>query len=134
MPIAQFFVSIGSGGTIKGQDSNIDHALMTDAVLAAEMDLDKRIMDQANEEKPAQGASATTGKLILAEEIPKGALSRRAMMLFLSALGGKYPVVFFTLCISGFFISEAFKALQKWFLGYWGAQYESHDPSDVGVS
>jgi hypothetical protein len=133
-PIAQFVVSIGAGGTINGQDTNIDRALMRDAVLAAEMELDKRTLEQANEEQPAKEVSSTAGKLILAEEIPKGRFNRRSMMFFLSALGGRYPVLFFTLWICGFFISECIKALQKWFLGYWGAQYESHDPSEVGVS
>ncbi|KAF5317511.1 hypothetical protein D9619_013131 [Psilocybe cf. subviscida] len=135
-PIVQFVVSIGAGGAINAQETDIDRALMTDEVLAAEMELDKRVMENADKDAvhAPKESSPTAGKLILAEEVPKGRLSRRSMSMFFSSLGGRYPVLFFALWIAGFFISECFKAFQKWFLGFWGAQYESHDPSEVSVS
>lgn len=137
-PIAQFIVSIGSDGTIKTQGSDVDVALHDDKELAAEVEIDKEILEHAKEEIPEtqkkDNAASGAGKLILAEEIAQGHVTWKSVKLFLDALGGDYPILFFSSWIGGFLFAEFVYAFRNWFLGYWGAQYETHDPSEINVT
>ncbi|KAF5309503.1 hypothetical protein D9619_012343 [Psilocybe cf. subviscida] len=126
-PIAQFIVSIGSDGVIKTQGNDIDIPLVKDDELATEVEIDKEILERAKEEIPGSqkkdGAPSGVGKLILAEEIAQGHVTWKSVKLFLTALGGDYPLVFFSLWICGFLFVECISAFSTWFLGYWGTHY-----------
>jgi hypothetical protein len=136
-PIAQFIVSIGSDGAIKSQGTDIDIPLMNDDELSSEVEIDKEILEHAKEEIPGTqakgGPPSGVGKLILAEEIAQGHVTWKSVKLFLNALGGDYPLVFFSLWICGFLFAEFVYAFRTWFLGYWGTQYETHDPSEISI-
>lgn len=75
----------------------------------------------------------TSGKLIVAEEIAKGHITWKSFNLYLSALAGDYPLVFFSVFLGGFVALSCANSFQAWFLGYWGSQYENHSPQDVSI-
>ena len=54
--------------------------------------------------------------------------------MFLSGLGGKWPVVFWVQYLGGSICSELAGVLEMWWLGYWARQYTLQDPSTVKVS
>ena len=134
-PIAQFIVSIGQDGTVKSQGVDPEVPLAKDPALAAEEEI---VLEQTEIESQAVEALAkkeapSQGKLVLAEEVAKGHVTWKSVKLFLSGLGGDYPFIFYTLWIAGFMGTNWVRTFQTWFLGYWGSQYENHDPSEVRV-
>ncbi|KDR83054.1 hypothetical protein GALMADRAFT_238844 [Galerina marginata CBS 339.88] len=135
-PVAEFIVSIGQDGTVQTQGVDPEAALAIDPALAAEAELVREETEIANQEVTslAKKEAPADGKLVVAEEIVKGHITWKSVKLFLTALGGDYPLVFFSLWLSGFFATNGVKTFQIWFLGYWGSQYEGHDPSEVHVS
>ncbi|KAF8182307.1 multidrug resistance-associated ABC transporter [Pholiota molesta] len=135
-PLAKFIVSIGQDGFLSTQGTNIDVSLNSDPILAEEARHDLEELEFANEEATslAKEEAPVNGKLVLAEEVAKGRVTWKSMKLFLSGLGGEHPIIFFGLWIGGFLLAEATYTSQKWFLGYWGSQYENHTPSEVRVS
>lgn len=54
-------------------------------------------------------------------------------MLFLEALGGKWPILFWSQYLTGAGLSEALDSLEMWWLGYWAKQYSEHPSSEVSV-
>ncbi|KAF9481117.1 multidrug resistance-associated ABC transporter [Pholiota conissans] len=135
-PLAKYIVSIGQDGVLSTQSTSIDVPLASDPILANEAKLDKEELNIGNQEVPslAKKEDPAQGKLIIAEEVAKGHVTWKSLKLFLSGLGGKYPILFFALWIFGLVFTELIYAFQTWFLGYWGSQYENHDPSEVRVS
>ena len=84
------------------------------------------------EVKPAiEKANPSDGKLVIAEEIAKGRVTWKSTKLFFSALGGDYPLMFFSIWISVTFLIDWVNTFQVWFLGYWGSKYENNTPSEV---
>ena len=81
--------------------------------------------------KPDSSTSATAGKLVLAEEIVKGRVGFRPFKLYLRALAGAHFWTFYTVWVLLWLLLDFTTILQTWFLGYWGSQYEHHEPSDV---
>ena len=77
--------------------------------------------------------SSAAGKLVIAEEIVQGHVTWKSVKLYLSGLGGDYPLIFFSVWISASFLADWMDTFQVWFLGYWGSQYETHVPSEVNV-
>ena len=133
LPIAQQVISIDISGKISLEDGL---QLVTSFV--------PEILDQEDEpastekgesaETETAASDAANGKLVVAEEISEGRVSWKAIKLFLSSISGEYPLLFVAISILGFIMSEIFFVSQKWFLGFWGSQYEKHDPSEVSVS
>ncbi|KJA13742.1 hypothetical protein HYPSUDRAFT_72890 [Hypholoma sublateritium FD-334 SS-4] len=136
-PVASFIVSIGLDGSVRTQSKDIDNALQHDRQLAIEAKQDVEALEISNEEYTSAAempkAKPADGKLIVAEEISQGRVTWRSMKLFLGALGGDYPLVFFSLWMSGFLLTDWVNTFQTWFLGYWGSQYEHHPASEVNV-
>jgi hypothetical protein len=73
------------------------------------------------------------GKLILAEEIAQGRVTRKSLMLFLKGLGGDNPIFFLAAWMLGLALMHGGSMVALWFLGFWGSQYETHAPEDVRV-
>lgn len=134
-PIAGHIVAVGLDGVARGV-SDISEVLESDKILASEVEkeddkteLAKETIDSDNkDEKEADG------KLILAEEIEVGHVSWKAIKLYLKGLGGDAPILFLTIWLVGTVLVEACSMFSVWFLGYWGTQYETHDPSEVATS
>ncbi|XP_006463829.1 hypothetical protein AGABI2DRAFT_187296 [Agaricus bisporus var. bisporus H97] len=129
-PLAEFAVSIGSDGKVVAQ--GVPGLGSGQSVLEAlEKNIDeivtaKEILGTPDVPKPIN-------KLILAEEIEVGHVGWKSVKIFLVALGGNHPALFFVAFIGGLFVSHSTNAFQTWFLGYWASQYECHPASDISV-
>ena len=130
MPIAEFIVSLGQDGIVWSQSTDIEVSLHADPNLAAKFEVDREILEAGNEEIPLL-ANKVEGKLIVAEEIAQGHVTWKSIKLFLTALGGDHPWIFFSLWLTGNLLSNLVNTFQVWFLGFWGSQYENHPPSEV---
>jgi len=125
-------------GTVRTQEHYSEEVIIRDnddSSTAAKVTTFQEELEITHEEVPelAKREASENGKLIVAEEITRGRVSRRAYKLFFSGLGGDHPFIFHTLWIFAFLLSDSIKASQTWFLGVWGSQYETHDPSEVSV-
>lgn len=134
-PISGHIVAIGQDGVAR-EVSDISEVLGSDKILASEVakeedeaEVEKEVIDMTNEKNEKEA----DGKLILAEEIEEGHVSWKAIKLYLKGLGGDAPVFFFTIWLAGTVLVEACNMFAVWFLGYWGTQYETHDPSEVAT-
>ncbi|OCH93740.1 hypothetical protein OBBRIDRAFT_810929 [Obba rivulosa] len=136
-PIAELVVSLGTDGRIASVGS-LDSALAKNKKLSKEVQEEKEEIKKAeNEDKVESDVPARTssdGKLVVEEEIAMGHVGWAAMKLYLKALGGRYPVLFWIGCVGGIFMTNLIITIQVWFLGYWAQQYEEHDPKDVHVA
>ena len=94
-----------------------------------EIQVEKEAIDQVK-----KGENKTDEKLILAEEIVEGHVSWKAIKLYLKALGGNLLFFFMTIWIGGQFLKEGLAMFSVWFLGFWGKQYQEHDPSEVSTT
>lgn len=135
-PIAQFIISIGRDGTIRSQSNDINTTLDLDPALAEQAlrNIEEFEIGSRDLTTPAEKKPPTDGKLVLTEEIASGHVNWKSLKLFFSALGGGHSIFFMIVWLSGFIIGDIIYAFQKWFLGYWGTQYETHDSSEVDVS
>ncbi|KXN82428.1 ATP-binding cassette transporter abc4 [Leucoagaricus sp. SymC.cos] len=134
--LADFVVSLGSNGTILSQGTDISAAISRNSKLVSELKAQERAQvsgeatGETNEnEAPADGSPM--GKLIVAEEIQQGHVTWKAMKLFLSALGGSHPVLFFFAYSFGLLLADSGLMAQTYLLGYWGSQYTESDPSEI---
>lgn len=55
------------------------------------------------------------------------------VMLFIGALGGRRPVLFWLQYFGGAGLAQAFDAIELWWLGYWAEQYTLRDHGEVSV-
>jgi ABC-type multidrug transport system fused ATPase/permease subunit len=135
-PAAKFIVSIDQDGRVTSRGQDIEESLKEDPELAAEAERDSEALAIAQEEVPelVHKPPPTDGKLIIAEEIETGHVTWKSLKLFLSALGGNYPLIFYSLWVVGFLLTDWSQSFQTWFLGYWGSQYEKHPASEVKES
>ncbi|KAF9013109.1 ABC transporter type 1, transmembrane domain-containing protein [Cyathus striatus] len=121
-PIAHFIISIGSSGSISARTLEpMDHL---PKVMVEELDDIPTDIDATRETAKEDGSAKPSGKLIVREEVHRGRVGGKAMKLFLSALGGKHPFVFFFFWILALSATQSTFTFQPWFLGYWGSQYE----------
>ncbi|OCH83833.1 P-loop containing nucleoside triphosphate hydrolase protein [Obba rivulosa] len=136
-PIADFVVSLSMDGRIASQGS-LDSALANNATLSREVQEEEEEVKEAEQEVDeadlnAPAPKSTSGKLVVQEEIAVGHIGRTAFKMWTKALGGSYPLLFWVWCVGGIFSTDVVIAIQVWFLGYWAAQYEDHDPREVHV-
>ncbi|KAF9009619.1 multidrug resistance-associated ABC transporter [Cyathus striatus] len=124
-PIAHFVVDVGLDGVISTETSTpIDH--LPSNVLQVTEDITSKSAPAL--EVIEDSKSKTDGKLIIPEEIVKGRVGWKAMKLFISALGGKYAALYFTIWITGIISADVANNFQTWYLGFWGSQYETGRP------
>ncbi|KAJ6555127.1 P-loop containing nucleoside triphosphate hydrolase protein [Mycena vulgaris] len=137
-PIAHFVVTFGSDGRVETQSSISE--IVTRGPLAAQIREDQKILDKTQEEidteapvaKPAD-AKPADGKLIVAEEIEVGHVSAAAVKMYLLAIAGKYPFLFFAFFFGGLLFQQVFFAGRTWMLGYWAKQYDYMPAEEVNV-
>ncbi|KAJ7367306.1 hypothetical protein DFH08DRAFT_910161 [Mycena albidolilacea] len=135
-PIADFVVSFGSDGRIHSQGAISE--ITKRGPLAAQIRKDQRVLDKAEQEvdveaPEAKPADTADGKLIVAEEIQLGHVSGSALKMYFTAMGGRYPIVFFTFFFGAVFFQQGLVALRAWQLGYWAKQYDQHPADQVDV-
>ncbi|KAF7324455.1 ATP-binding cassette transporter abc4 [Mycena sanguinolenta] len=132
-PIAGFIVSLDSDGLVQSQGA-------VSEVLAKNHDLTFEVINDAKKLAPQQAIDESpekprvNGRLVTAEEINVGHVSWTALKLYLSALGGRHPFVYFTGLILCMFIADSTVNLQTWYLSYFASQYEDHEKSQVHVA
>lgn len=56
-----------------------------------------------------------------------------AVKMYLFAMAGQYPSLFFTLFLGGVTVNQSFVALRTWMLGYWAKQYDILPAEEVNV-
>ncbi|KAL5534538.1 hypothetical protein ACEPAG_1001 [Sanghuangporus baumii] len=132
-PIASFVVCLGTDGRIASQGT-VAETMASDKEMQAEIEKSEEAIKKAEEASVVDGpkgeAGKSDGKLVVAEEIAEGHVSWKAVKLYLSNLGG--PLFWFCF-LSSIFVVDLANVIQTWYLGYWAAQYEKHDPSEVSV-
>ena len=135
-PMASFVVTIGQDGAITGQETDMDLSFSSNPALmeAARRDAEGSEISSKEVTLLAKKETPIDGKLILKEEISHGRVDWKSLRLFFSALGGGHSVSFFGIWLSSFVLSFSTTTFTKWFLGYWGSQYENHNPSEVNVA
>ncbi|KAJ6556823.1 hypothetical protein DFH09DRAFT_1248351 [Mycena vulgaris] len=133
LPIAHFVVTFGPDGRVESQGSISE--IVKRGPLAAQIREDHKIPDKTQEEidTEAPAAKPADGKLIVAEEIEVGHVSADAVKMYLFALGGQHPFLFFTFFSGGIFFQQVFVALRTWMLGYWAKQYDYMPAEEVNV-
>ncbi|KAG2113689.1 ABC transporter type 1, transmembrane domain-containing protein, partial [Suillus clintonianus] len=135
--IAHFAVSLGSNGRIVSHGS-ISEAIAKDDKFAAEVAKEQEVLAKEAEvmdtlEEPKGDAAKSDGKLVMSEEIAEGHVSWPAFKLYLTCLGGNYPMTFWVAFLLLMGLTDFANTVQTWFLGYWASQYEHHLPSEVNV-
>ncbi|KAI1792393.1 P-loop containing nucleoside triphosphate hydrolase protein [Ganoderma leucocontextum] len=130
-PIADFVVALGTDGRIVSQGS-LDRALKEDRELLEELKADEEAIKNADDkiEKPKVGGQ--DGKLGVAEEIGEGHVGWNAFLLYFKNTSS-HALLYWTFYILTLCITHVVINAQSYFLGYWAAQYEDHDPSEVSV-
>jgi hypothetical protein len=56
-----------------------------------------------------------------------------SVKMYFRAMGGKYPLFFFTFFFGGLIFQQTFVALRTWQLGYWAKQYDRLPTDEVDV-
>jgi hypothetical protein len=152
-PITQFIVVLGSGGRVVNHGPLKD-ALAHDPSLESELEREEASLKQETatedtDENLDDKAISATGKLVVTEEVAVGRISRRASKLFnengarrtdllfllvslmLTAMGGKWPALFWLSIIVAIFAREGCARFGTWWLGHWARQFEKHTPSEI---
>ncbi|KAG2160129.1 uncharacterized protein EDB93DRAFT_1113551 [Suillus bovinus] len=132
--IAHFVVSMGSNGRIVSHGS-ISEAIAKDDKLAAEMTKEQEVLieDAQVVGTPEEPKAKSDGRLVMSEEIAEGHVSWPAFKLYLTGLGGNYPILFWVAFVGLIGLTDFTSTVQTWFLGYWASQYEHHLPSEVNI-
>ncbi|KAF9555324.1 multidrug resistance-associated ABC transporter [Agrocybe pediades] len=132
-PIADFIVTVGIDGRVKSQGKELSAALKHNPALKQEAEFDQEATEigQAELDLPPTKPAEQDGKLVIAEEIAEGHVTWKSFMLLIRNLGGDHPAIFFGGVLFFLFCVVWGTTFQTWFLGYWGTQYEGHDPSEV---
>jgi hypothetical protein len=120
--LADFVVSVDLDGHVHSRGS-ISEALVKDELLTEEVSKDQAILEIANQEidstSSGQEPPKADGKLIVAEEIAIGHVSREALYMFFSAHSAGHVVLFFTGLIVTMLLTSFAVRLETWYLGYW---------------
>ncbi|KAF8957025.1 multidrug resistance-associated ABC transporter [Flammula alnicola] len=132
-PVADFIVSVGTDGRVKSRGTEMSLALARDPKLASEVIHDKEVTEIGQEDIDTAPKGHADGKLVVAEEIVEGHVTWKSFKLLLASLAGDHPIAFFTVVMAALLLNEWTFTFQVWFLGYWGAQYETHPASEVPV-
>lgn len=132
-PITDFVVSLGSDGRILSQGT-MTKVLATSKTLTKKLKAGESKLHKAEEavdgEVP-EVREGKSGKLMVAEEIAEGHVSWSALKLFFVGMGGSYPMLFWFTVVASLALTEASLALQTRYLGFWSAQYDNHEASEV---
>ncbi|KAI0793375.1 P-loop containing nucleoside triphosphate hydrolase protein [Abortiporus biennis] len=138
-PIADFVVALGTDGHILSQGS-LSVALAKDSKLSTDVEEEIIAIEEAekfNDESKAESSENTkksSGKLIIAEEVPVGRVGWSAIKLFFGNMSGKEgAVVFWSFLMVQLAANKFANVLHPWVLGYWAEQYQERDPSEIPV-
>ena len=135
-PIADLVLVLGRHGTVTGIGS-VSEMLKKDPRLRAQvesretMETVETVLDETtNGKDESNEPPKSAGKLVVAEDKATGHVEWSAVKLYLNAVGSSLVwIIAASLRWAGILVG----ILQTWILGYWSAQYETHDASEVHV-
>ncbi|KAJ6561237.1 hypothetical protein DFH09DRAFT_1160834 [Mycena vulgaris] len=133
-PIANFIVSLGPDGRVQSQGSISE--LATRGPLALQIRKEQEVLNMKQEQSDAGSGepdAPAKGTLIVAEEVQVGHVSSSAMKMYLAAMGGRHPFLFFCLFFGGVVLNQILGILRTWALGFWAEQYDDRPASEVPV-
>ncbi|GAW05721.1 ABC transporter [Lentinula edodes] len=110
-PLVQCYVTMKDG--IATHSNDVEAYLDSSKELLEQ--LEERVDSDAKEEKKVD--SSNVGRL-----------------LYITALGGKHPFIFFITFFSCLATSHLVGVVQTWYLGYWASQYNDYPPAEVSAS
>lgn len=129
-PVAGFVVSLDMSGQIVSQGS-LNEVLSKNERLLKEMMEEQETLGKREEVADtlqAEKDTKTGGKLVLAEEMAIGHVSRKAMKLYYSNMGGP---IFWIIFILGMLLAKTMACVGSWLLGQWATEYEKRAPENV---
>ncbi|KAJ7818819.1 hypothetical protein B0H13DRAFT_2242056 [Mycena leptocephala] len=131
-PIADFVITLGSDGRVRSQGTMAEITKSGSSIV--QIHDDQQVLNTRQEHSTGGAiAKPADGKLVVAEEIQIGHVGSSALKMYLFAMGGKYPLVFFAFFFGGLVFSETAIILKTWMLGYWAKQYDQHPVDEVDV-
>ncbi|KLO18945.1 P-loop containing nucleoside triphosphate hydrolase protein [Schizopora paradoxa] len=137
-PIARRVVLLGKNGRI-AEVGTVDEVLKSNSRLRAQAEKERReeaaelAKESAKAEDGDENEAETkqkTGKLVVAEEIVIGRVAWKSMKLYILSFGGAYIWAAFLGLESSVILVNIY---QKWIMGYWSDQYETHPASEVNA-
>lgn len=151
--MASFIVSLGTNGQVTAKDS-IQDATEADPSLAEGIKHEAEAIELDEHEDKDMDATANVkeGQLVIAEEIAIGrvswqageygvleqssrmALKFRPVKVYLVALAGNWPLLFWSQTFLGLTLSEFFDVVEMWWLGRWAYAYAVQEHGKVRVS
>lgn len=138
-PVAHRVVLLGKNGHVAAVGT-VEEVLKNNSRLRAQAEKEKQEEaaelakeDEAKAEGEVEDKAETkqkTGKLVIAEEVAIGRVAWKSMKLYILSFGGLYIwLTFFGLEICVMLVN----IYQKWIMGYWSDQYETHPASEVNA-
>lgn len=140
-PIASRVIVFGKNGTITSVGP-VDEVLQSNSQLRAlaEKERQKEVEELAKEDNAKEKDGAVgedeaetekkTGKLVVAEEVAIGRVAWKSTKLYILAFGGPFV---WTIYLGLEFIIMLVNVYQKWIMGYWSNQYETHPAREVNA-
>ncbi|KAJ7596755.1 P-loop containing nucleoside triphosphate hydrolase protein [Mycena floridula] len=133
LPIAGFVVSLGSDGRVVSQGP-VEKTLADDRSLEAQLLSDKQALEKLEEvvHEPKEPA-VVSGKIIVEEEVAEGKVGWPAIQLYLSALGGRHPFIFYLVFLTTLAFTDVAIHVQIYYLGRWAKAYDVLPANEVPV-
>ncbi|KIP07615.1 hypothetical protein PHLGIDRAFT_413728 [Phlebiopsis gigantea 11061_1 CR5-6] len=132
-PLAKYVVSMTHGG-IETHGSAYEVLKMTPEAAEEMLNSQLETLDQTKATKSTPGSPGVKEeKLVIAEEVALGHVSRNAYKLLLGNMASKgvLAVGFWTQYLGAVGLGEVCNVLELWWLGYWTSKYTLQDPADV---
>lgn len=141
-PIAAYVVVLSRNGSISAQGS-VSDVLQTVTSLRTQMEkeieeetenieleIEENGKDKEETKTDTVDAKKSTGKLVLEEEKAMGRVELKAIMLYVSSVGGS---LIWAVILGSRLAEQTFQLMQSWFVGYWSNQYATHPASEIPV-
>lgn len=135
--VAKKIVHVDGTGHVT-EERSIAELVEHDPTLREQLKKEEELVEKAEEseksetgDKDKDDAKKAAGKLTVAEEVARGHVAWKSMLLYLSSVGGP---VFWITRIGLVLVASGFSILQPYWLGKWSTQYETHPSSEVPVA
>jgi len=84
----------------------------------------EKAVGEIDSQTPDNAAMKGSGKLTVAEEIQEVHVSRQALKLFFTSVGGNRPLLFWIVFLRLLFSKFSVHTFKTWGLGFWASQYD----------
>ncbi|KAF7964504.1 hypothetical protein HWV62_6773, partial [Athelia sp. TMB] len=101
--------------------------------ISIEMEQEHHSSDESDTALAETEIAQQTGKLIAAEEIAQGHVSWETFRIFLTLLGGKHAVLFWTFFLGNIMATHLLDDFGPWWMGQWAIQYDNYPANEISV-